>query len=877
MYLTSLTLRDFAGTASATLPAFEPGLNIVVGDNEAGKSTLLQALRAAFFQKHRAGGEAAKALAPYGRQVRPEIEVGFEVGGTPYRLRKAFLVKPEAELEWAGGRLSGDAVEDRLAELFRFSHSGARKAKEGDFAGAFGLLWVEQGRSTQGLDVGAGRDAVTASLEGEVSHVLGGERGRALLAYSKSQQDRFFTNSLRASINSPLKEAEERLTELREALSGRETAYRDYEAKLDRLATRRETLRSYEREDAVGKAAAAVTAAEEAQRAIADIERDCDQAGRDLKHALAARDRAAERLKAREGLIEGVRRAGEAAAAAREARDELAQGRARDLAEIARLEAAHGQARVAMREADAAHDTAVVTADRLRIAADIARLETRLAEVRELDERLRDLRRAAAAAPALTDKDARAVEAAEQARRDAEIRLSIASPTIRFEPEAGRHIRDAAGAEVASETALPVTSRTVFTLEGFGCVQVEPGGDAADLARARDKAAETLAALLDRHRLASPADVRRTLSETTERAREIASAQAQIAAILPEGLDASVRQLDALRAELDRFGAPGTQMDTAPDPKVTGVLRQTARARLDGAEAAADAARKAAAGLAAQLAKLEADAAHGASITERMAADLAEADRGRTREALAEDLAAAELERAAREAVAAQRRRALDGADAETVARTLSAKRRAFDEIGRTLATLKDETASLEGELRVQGATSLAEEIARLGGEIESWERRRRRLAIEADAARILHQTFTEAQREARESWLGPIKQQVAPYLRLIHPESDIALDETTLEITGLRRRGIDEDFKRLSAGAREQVAVVTRLALADVLKRGGHPAAVILDDALVNTDEKRLERMHKVLQKAAEGLQIIILTCRERDFRDIGAPIFRL
>lgn len=70
---------------------------------------------------------------------------------------------------------------------------------------------------------------------------------------------------------------------------------------------------------------------------------------------------------------------------------------------------------------------------------------------------------------------------------------------------------------------------------------------------------------------------------------------------------------------------------------------------------------------------------------------------------------------------------------------------------------------------------------------------------------------------------------------------------------------------------------MVTRIALAQVLKKGGHPATVILDDALVNTDEKRLERMHLVLQKAAEDLQIIILTCRERDFRGLGAPIVRL
>jgi hypothetical protein len=34
---------------------------------------------------------------------------------------------------------------------------------------------------------------------------------------------------------------------------------------------------------------------------------------------------------------------------------------------------------------------------------------------------------------------------------------------------------------------------------------------------------------------------------------------------------------------------------------------------------------------------------------------------------------------------------------------------------------------------------------------------------------------------------------------------------------------------------------------------------------------------MHLVLNKAAEGLQILVLTCRERDFLQLGAPIRRI
>ena len=50
-----------------------------------------------------------------------------------------------------------------------------------------------------------------------------------------------------------------------------------------------------------------------------------------------------------------------------------------------------------------------------------------------------------------------------------------------------------------------------------------------------------------------------------------------------------------------------------------------------------------------------------------------------------------------------------------------------------------------------------------------------------------------------------------------------------------------------------------------------------MLDDALVNTDERRLARMHLILRKAAEELQIVVLTCRESDVRGLGARIHYL
>ena len=57
-------------------------------------------------------------------------------------------------------------------------------------------------------------------------------------------------------------------------------------------------------------------------------------------------------------------------------------------------------------------------------------------------------------------------------------------------------------------------------------------------------------------------------------------------------------------------------------------------------------------------------------------------------------------------------------------------------------------------------------------------------------------------------------------------------------------------------------------------MREHGQPAAVLLDDAIVFADDLRFDRMRHILQKAAQYLQIIVLTCREREYQATGAPI---
>ena len=67
--------------APLTLDGLGSGLNIMIEPNETGKSTLLEALRAAFFVRDNTRNQLAQSFAPYGEAVGPEITVAFEVDG----------------------------------------------------------------------------------------------------------------------------------------------------------------------------------------------------------------------------------------------------------------------------------------------------------------------------------------------------------------------------------------------------------------------------------------------------------------------------------------------------------------------------------------------------------------------------------------------------------------------------------------------------------------------------------------------------------------------------------------------------------------------------------------------------------------------------
>ena len=871
MQLRRIEIRDFRKLGHAVIDDIGDGLSVIVGDNEAGKSTVLAALRAVLFERHRITGEPVKRMLPYGQAVRPEVEIEFDLRGQRCRLRKAFNQRPEAELVVGTERLSGDAAEERLAELFNFTPPGRGESKREDHQGIFGLLWVEQGQSHRSLGVGDGGKATLASaIEGEVGQIVGGERGRALLAAATERKEAFWGRNDKP--RGDYRALADRLLTLRDHAETIELRLRQFDGKVEALAARNEALARHRRDERLVRAAATVASCRRAVERAVSFESARDEAFRRRDGWAKDRIIAAERRHRRSemiGFVESTQRDVERAELkAAEARVLLASQRA--LAESGETRAAASRrarldAEQQLRWIDQAADWRRRSAAFRTLAAQLAQAETHVARRRHV--------LASVACIAIAPKDIAELERLQKLADSGRSALAAASVRLDFAPDGERSIR-VDGKFIAADAPLSLARDAAIWLEGFGLLSIKPGGGIDDLAGSADAAGRALDAGLCRFGVAGVTEARALLARKTDAEAEAAGLAKLVSALAPSGIDALRQVVENERAALAiALPAGAAGLIDAPDGTMEEARRghEDAMAAEEAATAAAQITRAAREQAARDLAVFEERAASARTGHDRCVADLSVARAKDDDDHLRERLADADQALARAEADAARAEADLLGLDAETARLDLQRAEGMERTIRADIAQLTADKREFEVELGVLGQGGLGEELSEIEGQIERLQREKRTQDLEAAASRLLLDTLAAAQRESKERWLGPVRDRVRPYLKFLEPGSDIVLNEQTLEIEGLLRNGVNEPFHALSMGAREQMAVITRLALADILRDSGQPSVLILDDALVNTDEGRLERMHRVLQTAAASLQVLVLTCRERDFIGLG------
>ena len=100
--------------------SFHPRFTLIGGPNEAGKSTLVEALHRALFLKASATGAPVEALQSRLHMGQPVVQIGFEAKGDTWTLVKRFsgaTGQVTLKAESSGKPLTGPGAEDVLAEL----------------------------------------------------------------------------------------------------------------------------------------------------------------------------------------------------------------------------------------------------------------------------------------------------------------------------------------------------------------------------------------------------------------------------------------------------------------------------------------------------------------------------------------------------------------------------------------------------------------------------------------------------------------------------------------------------------------------------------------------------------------------------------------
>ena len=861
----------------------DDGITLLVGDNEEGKSTVLAALQTVLFEKHTVGGAVAAAMLPYGSKVRPEISIEFDHDGVHYRLSKAFCQKPMAELEAeTGTRWSGDAAEDQLRDMLEFTPPPRGGAKP-EHRGLQSLFWVEQGLAFVQPQINdTSHISLAGALEAEIGTVTGGERGRTLIKRVESRVGEMFTPKNRKPAGA-YKDAIDRATKALVRRDDIAASLKRFEEKVDTLTEERRRLAQLEADDPIGTAEKRLTGARDAVRNIEGFENQLQTAEAKLKTTLLEYELAKTRLGRRQESRKKVEHADRTV--------EKLKGK-----ELQAQEAVN-DAQGTHNEAAAAHQEAKVELDSKRkLAAAARRLADSIRKREELVTTQKRVKKAQAAAEDATALMAKAEASAftstalEELRRieiearEESARLNVIATRLELTPDEGRSAT-IQGEAIEADT-LTLTEPTDIDLNGYGTIRVTPGGEDLSVRRAAAAAAAAkLQLALDSYGIASVQVAAAHANDRETWRNEAAIHRTTAEAHAPEGLNALRNHVATLQAAVDSFRKDVNAADIRKMTSVEAAHRADELGRtlseVEVVERSASDTRKDAEG-ALQAAKHSL----AAVIVQR---ETAEKESNDLRQALDKSVTecaddhfvqalrkSTEVQQDAQDAVDGLNK-ALSESDPAGTRRELEVAKEARIKVEANLREKRRQVDGLTIELRTLGKDDAAGEMEIAEGELVRAENLKARLNHRANALTLLLDTLLEEERIARETFLAPVRDRIEPYLKRLLPNSALMLDDQTLRITHLRREGMDEPYERLSIGTREQLAVLARLAFADLLDEHGKKSPIILDDALVFSDDQRFEEMQRILDRAAERLQIIVLTCHERAYFDRGWTTKRL
>ena len=864
MHIRSISVEHWRGL-SMRLEDLSPALNLIYGPNESGKSRLVQALRFALFESSSGRSAHKRALETWGSvDGKPRVEVEFELNGERWQLEKVFLgTGYNTQLRGGGRTLKDEAAEARLSELMGVSPKGRGEIRPEE-CGIWSLLWVEQGQSRE---VPQHNPVSQAQLQDQLSAQIGeaaaGELGLRMLKQAEALRNRHYTAS-RDDETGALREARNRLEAVQSELTQARVRHQAVAADAGELETSRR--REQALKERIRLAELAQTATEQRHRAAADAEKalahcslQVDRTRLGFERSDTELQRAQELDKRGDALnreIETLEKSHAGASTEFETARKACDQTTRELTDA---EARSGELNQRLLR-QKAHQKATALRD------ERARIVGRLEEAAGLAARINEIRSELTRIPALTNEDVEALRKLGQQVDQTRARLEGASVSIELHAHQDLNVDGVMLVTGESRTVLAEDERQI-DIAGIAGIIVRPG--AGELDGLRNRLADTELDLRRALQAAAVDDIAqadRIAQNRRDLDSELKQQRKALAQQLPEGRD----ELDATRKAIEaQLSAMDDGESKAFDPAELERTEREAQALIDRRDAlrvsrdermvvlgsARDRQRDLQIDIRSRREQLAVVLEHRSQLADdaTLQANRQSDERAWQECVVARDAAKQTYER-------------LGGARLEL---ELEQARQSLRLLHEDARRTQSQTMQLDARLESAGAAGRFETVQELEGELNLAENQLQRIEREALATRRLHEVLSTEYRNARERLTQPVIARIRPYLAELFAASEVWLDED-LNLLGMRGERVDESFNELSGGAREQLSLLVRIGLAEVI--GAQESwPLVLDDVLVNTDAERIRLIQRVLYQAARKMQILLFTCHGPLFDMLG------
>lgn len=337
-------------------------------------------------------------------------------------------------------------------------------------------------------------------------------------------------------------------------------------------------------------------------------------------------------------------------------------------------------------------------------------------------------------------------------------------------------------------------------------------------------------------------------SESTE------SAESESAAVSESAAEAAASATEA---------APASAADSESAPSIAQATEAetAARERLD-------AARERAQALGERVETMRVELTRADSLVHAVAEQVAgqesrleSARQARSAQALesAQAAAADALAQAQREVDAASAR--VGTHDAQALTELAAASAAEVNAVRGRLREAESELIRVQARLNQAGGQGRAESYDAARTEHERARREHDRVRRHAEAARLLRDTLASRSKAAKRAYVQPFGDAVCRLGRIVYgPSFDVEVDDD-LTIRARVLDGLRVPYGALSTGAKEQLAILTRLACASIVDpQQGVP--VVIDDALGYSDPEKLRRVCAAVGRLGTRAQVVLLTC---------------